>query len=539
MISDTELLRRYVEGRSEPAFAGLVQRHVGLVYSAALRRTDGEVTLAEDVTQKVFTHLAGEASRLQRHTVLSGWLYVATRHAAANAMRAERRRKLREQEAHAMHEMSTPDPSWNQLRPELDRVMDELKPPDRDAVLLRYFENRRFAEIGFAFRISEDAARMRVDRALDKLRTLLAQRGILSTAAAVGTLLASQASAAAPTGLAAFATSSALSGVETIGGAASDLGFFGAVSGAKAALTAAGIAALISVGTAVYQYHVAREARSALAVAQDAHATMRQQLQRPAERTWEVEENSRAAESRAAVTDEAQSTTKPAGQGGRTTPRPVGNTLDILMADPTYQKLSVKQHAATLRFRYAALYRNLGWSTATIAAFENFKVKEYEALNDTMAAARSEGVSVVEPTLKTLMKPANFAFSEELRQLIGDTAHAAYLAHNESFPARTAVETLAGLLQYSETPLTLAQTEQLTGIVAANTPRVQSHGLVAVPRLTDWETVLTQAQGVLAPAQVESLRTVAEKTRATQELSDRAQALLRAAAASAPPATAR
>jgi RNA polymerase sigma factor (sigma-70 family) len=312
MISDTELLRRYIEDRSEPAFAGLVQRHVGLVYSAAVRRTDGDVSLAEDVTQNVFTLLAVEASRLQRHTVLSGWLYVATRHAAANTMRAERRRKIRETEAHAMHEMSTPNPSWNQLRPELDRVMDELNASDRDAVLLRYFENRPYAEIGSTFRISEDAARMRVDRALDKLRGLLAQRGISSTAAALGTVLATQASAAAPTGLAAFVTSGAIGGVETMGGAASSLGFFGTISSAKTAMTAAGVVALISLGSAVYHFQVAREARAALAAAQLAQATTQQdQSQRRAVRAWEAEATSRLAESRAAALDEAQGAMKP------------------------------------------------------------------------------------------------------------------------------------------------------------------------------------------------------------------------------------
>ncbi len=534
MIGDTELLRRYVEEHSEPAFASLVQRYVGLVYSAALRRTNGDAALAEDVTQRVFALLAGEAARLQRHTVLSGWLYVATRHSAANEMRAEKRRKLREEEAHAMQEISTPDPSWNQLRPELDSVMDELKAPDRDAVLLRYFENRPFAEIGSAFRISEDAARMRVDRALEKLRVLLAQRGIHSTAAALGTVLATQAAGAAPTGLAAFATSSALSGAETIGSATSGLGVFSAVGGLKVVLTAAGVMALISVGTAVYHYESARETRTSLSALQLAHAGLQQQLQRQAERAWEAEENSRVADSRIAVAEETQGLGKSAGTNERATLRPVGNTLDILMADPTYQKISVKQYASTLRFRYAALYRKLGWPPATITAFENFKVKEYEALNDTMAAARSEGVSVVEPTLKTLMKPTNFAFSEELRRLIGDSAYSAYLNHNEQFSARTAVEALAGLLQYSATPVTVAQTEQLTRIIATNTPRVQSNGLVGVSRPTDWDTVFSQAEGVLGAAQLESLRAVAEKTRATQELHDRAQSLLRAAAAAAP-----
>ena len=219
MMDDTELLRRYVADRSQAAFTELVTRHLDLVYSAAFRRTDGDAALAEDIAQQVFTTLARNAAALRGHTLLPGWLYVATRHAAASALRVERRRKAREQEAQAMnHLTSSPATDWRQLRPELDAVIDQLDDRDRDAVLLRFFEGRPFAEIGAALRISEDGARMRVDRALEKLRALLAKRGVTSTAAALALALANQAVVAAPAGLAAAVTSTALTGTAAAGG---------------------------------------------------------------------------------------------------------------------------------------------------------------------------------------------------------------------------------------------------------------------------------------------------------------------------------
>jgi len=221
MMDDTELLRRYVADRSQAAFTELVTRHLDLVYSAAFRRTDGDAALAEDIAQQVFTTLARNAAALRGHTLLPGWLYVATRHATASALRAERRRKAREQEAQAMNQLtSSPEMDWRQLRPELDAVIDQLDDRDRDAVLLRFFEGRPFAEIGAALRISEDGARMRVDRALEKLRTLLAKRGVTSTAAALAIALANQAVVAAPAGLAATVTGAALSGTAVAGGGA-------------------------------------------------------------------------------------------------------------------------------------------------------------------------------------------------------------------------------------------------------------------------------------------------------------------------------
>ena len=102
MDDDSELLRRYASTRDEAAFAELVSRRLTLVYHAALRRVNGDATLAEEVAQCVFVSLARNAGTLRHHVLLSGWLYVATRHAAANALRQARRRQLREQNAAAV-----------------------------------------------------------------------------------------------------------------------------------------------------------------------------------------------------------------------------------------------------------------------------------------------------------------------------------------------------------------------------------------------------------------------------------------------------
>lgn len=179
MSSDSELLRRFIDDRSQDAFTTLVQRYLNLVYFAALRRTNGDSYLAEDVTQQVFAGLARNAAKLQHQPVLTGWLYVATKHTALNVLRGEKRRIAREQEAHAMQECQNTqgmEADWNQLRPQLDGALDELYDRDRLAVLLRYFENRPFAEIGAALRVSEDAARVRVDRAGREREQLCAHR---------------------------------------------------------------------------------------------------------------------------------------------------------------------------------------------------------------------------------------------------------------------------------------------------------------------------------------------------------------------------
>ncbi len=213
MTDDAELLRRYATERSEAAFAELVRRHLGFVYHAALRQCGGDAHRAEDVAQAVFTALARKAAALARRPALAGWLYTSTRYAAAQAVRTEARRQGREQEAGVSAAADTgPAADWERLRPAIDEALHALGEAERAAVLLRFFEGRPFAEIGARFAVSEDAARMRVERALEKMRGPLARQGVTSTAAALATALATQAGAAAPAGLTASITGAALAG---------------------------------------------------------------------------------------------------------------------------------------------------------------------------------------------------------------------------------------------------------------------------------------------------------------------------------------
>ena len=203
-MNDHELLQQYAKG-SEGAFTELVGRYIDFVYSAALRQVGADAHLAQDVAQSVFVDLARKARSLPPNTVLTGWLYTGTRYAAAKIVRTEQRRRAREQESWLMQESSldpAQEPLWDELRPVLDHAMHELNERDRNAVLLRYFEGRPLAHVGATLGLTEDAARMRIGRALDKLRDLLATRGVKSTSTALAVLLAQQTISAAPAGLA-------------------------------------------------------------------------------------------------------------------------------------------------------------------------------------------------------------------------------------------------------------------------------------------------------------------------------------------------
>jgi RNA polymerase sigma factor (sigma-70 family) len=202
MSDDMTLVREFAANASEPAFAALVERHIALVHSAALRQV-GDAHLAEEITQAVFIILARKAASLGSKTVLSAWLYRTTRYAAADALRARRRRQAREQEAHMQSILNQPDAeAWAQLAPLLDDALAELGETDRTALVLRFFENKTAREIAGNLRMEEAAAQKRVARALEKLRAIFVKRGVTLTATVIAGAVAANAVQAAPVGLA-------------------------------------------------------------------------------------------------------------------------------------------------------------------------------------------------------------------------------------------------------------------------------------------------------------------------------------------------
>ena len=209
---DRQLLQRYVVEGSDTAFSELVRRHVDMVFSTAVRRVNGDAALAQDVTQMVFADLARKARSLPDDVVLGGWLHRHTGFTASKAVDRERRRRNREKEAALMNAMtcSSADPLWHEVAPLLDDALDRLPDPDRNAIVLRFFERRELRAVGAALGVSDDTAQKRVSRALDKLRDFLSRRGVTSTAGALSAVLSAQAVGAAPPALATTLPGSAL-----------------------------------------------------------------------------------------------------------------------------------------------------------------------------------------------------------------------------------------------------------------------------------------------------------------------------------------
>jgi len=217
---DSELLAQFARDASETAFAVLVDRHLPLVHSVALRHTLSPEQ-AQDIAQAVFIILARKAGTLGHKTVLPGWLYHTARLTAANWQRGEMRRVRREQEVFMQSNLNESGSSsqseteaevWRELAPQLDEAMGQLGRTDRDALVLRFFQNRSLAEVGAALGLEERAAQKRVGRALEKLRKFFLRRGLALSAGAIAGAVSANSVQAAPVGLAAAITATALSG---------------------------------------------------------------------------------------------------------------------------------------------------------------------------------------------------------------------------------------------------------------------------------------------------------------------------------------
>jgi RNA polymerase sigma factor (sigma-70 family) len=478
------------------------------------------------VTQQVFTEVARQAKRLARHPALVGWLYTTTRLMAQRVNRTEQRRKAREQEANTMNELLHDDtlpPDWNQFRPVIEDAMHELDDKDRHAVLLRFFQNKSLNEVGVALNLTENAARMRVDRALERLRGKLARRGITTTASALSVVITANAVQAAPAGFAATISAAAIAGsavqTSTIIAATKTI----AMTTLQKTITAAALA--LAAGTGIYAVHQSSQLRDQVQTLQQEQAPLSARIQQL------EEERNRATNQLAAFRDEnarlksGQSTTellKLRGEVGKLRQESVADKTSLpasglakMMSDPALKEYLRQAQMEKMRSMYADLFKELKLTPEQSDQF-------LQLLNDyatkSMARLTAPGQATAEPAAAD----ARQELGMQLQALLGDPGLSRFKEYSAEIPARTTISLLNA--QLGDTSLSAEQSARLLQTVKAE-PYDLTQGITGAPdkaflgSQTDIDNflqqvaqsnqrIIQQAGSFLTPDQVAALNTL-------------------------------
>ena len=487
MSDDAQLLRRYVETRSEAAFAELAQRHLALVYHAAMRRVGSDPQLAEEITQMVFILLAEKARSLLAHTSLVGWLYTTTQFKAARAARTELRRRLREQEAFLLNAVAeeTTGAEWERVRPVIDDALMDLAASDREAVLLRFFQERSFAEIAERLRLTENTAHKRVERALDKLRECLSRRGIRSPTAALAAALATQAGIAAPAGLAPAVIGAAV---------ASGAGAAGVVGGLsllnlKLAAGVTAVSALIAIGAALYEIRLQRTAAADLALARIEAATADARLLALTRRTeLQTQKNAALAAEleRAKATWASLPASIPADQ-----PTPTEEGDKFMAAHPEAQKLVDTVGRALFRRNSVPRLREIGVSPAEI---------------DDLIAMAGDSIAQIGLGSVVLQVKNNANWDRLLADKLGPERYQRFLEARRGQFGRAITQNLAIATYDSEQPLTPEQAAAVVRSLNAHTRWSSADD--ATPEAVDWPAIMQQLRPMLSGSQLATLENI-------------------------------
>jgi RNA polymerase sigma factor (sigma-70 family) len=467
MSDDNDLLRRYVADRSESAFAELVKRNVDLVYSAALRQCNGDRHQAEDVSQRVFIELARKASTLVQHPALRGWLYSCTHFTVGHMGRTDRRRQGREQSSDLVREVvaiaeSTVD--WTELRQLLDEAMHRLNERERTAILRRFFDQRPLAEVGECLGVSENAARKTVDRALDKLRRVLEQRGFKSTGAALATVIAERATVAAPAALTVTIAESVRVAVIAGFGTTAITSVLNFMTTLKSATIAAAAIAAVILGVIVYDQHEALAATGQPPPERDRIAALTRQ---------EVELSRQLA----AVQAEAAAMPNPE-QPEAAAPAAVA------LPPQEIEHLSFMVQVGLLENIYAPLYRRLheqlGLSGVQLDELKRLLVLRTHQTN---AAGRNQ-------------------INREIKTALGEQGYALLQNYDYDMPEQLTVDQVMTRMQRMGTPLTLDQADRLVSALVVERPIASGQRPRVGMIVTITDQMIASAKALLSPEQL-------------------------------------
>ena len=242
--------------------------------------------------------------------------------------------------------------------------------------------------------------------------------------------------------------------------------------------------------------------------------------------------------------------------------------LASMMDRPEAARLMAIQQKAQVDARYAALFRKLGLPPDQLAQLKALLGDKLSTPIDVMTAAGQQGVNPMQnpQEFRQLVQDAQAGIDEKIKSLLDPSTYAQYQNYLQTEPQRAVVNQLQQSLSYTDAPLSSAQADQLTQILAETSPAratgTTAGAAIAVTRsagsdgnvvvamgppppdgglggaLWGGSTVtndaITRAQSVLSTTQVQALQEIQQQQQAAAQL--RQQMFQNPPAGSPPPA---
>jgi RNA polymerase sigma factor (sigma-70 family) len=211
------LLAQYRQQKDEQAFAELVRRYAGVVYTTS-HRILGDAARAEEVSQETFFKLMQKPQAVTRS--VGGWLHRVATQLSIDVIRSDSARKDREQQYGKDHPQEVS--RWEQLSPIIDHALSELPDEHRDLLVRHFLQGTSQSDLAVEAQTSAATISRRIKAATNMLRSQLKRKGVIVGAVMVNAFFHNGPAAAAPAGLMAeLGKMSMVSGVKAVAGSAS------------------------------------------------------------------------------------------------------------------------------------------------------------------------------------------------------------------------------------------------------------------------------------------------------------------------------
>jgi RNA polymerase sigma factor (sigma-70 family) len=195
ILTDGQLLERFLATRDESAFEAILCRH-GPMVMGVCRRVLPCVQDAEDAFQATFLVLVHKAGSVAAREAVGSWLYGVAYRTACKARVSAARRRAKEMQMARPEAQQEPDDLWRELRPLLDQELSRLPEKYRGPVVLCDLQGQTRKQAAAQLGCPEGTVSGRLARARGMLAKRLARHGrVLSTAAFATALAQGNASA--------------------------------------------------------------------------------------------------------------------------------------------------------------------------------------------------------------------------------------------------------------------------------------------------------------------------------------------------------